>query len=74
VGDDRVRRIVAGLPANAEANPAPAGVGRARGVSAQIVTFGGEDARPARVADRRSEGVGSRFRAAPIALSKGHVS
>jgi type IV secretion system protein VirB6 len=74
VGDDRVRRIVAGLPSGVEAGPAASSIGRGRAVSAQIVAFGGEDARPARVADRRTEGVGSRFRSAPIALSKGHVS
>ena len=74
--DDRVQRIVAAIPANIESTPALFGgsIGRGRAVSAQIVAIGGDGARPARPADRRIQGVGSRFRAAPVAFSKGHVS
>jgi type IV secretion system protein VirB6 len=75
--DDRVRRIVAAIPSPIEP-PASAnrdgGISRGRAVSARIVTTGGEDARTARLTDRRSQGVGSRFRPRPDQLSKGHVS
>jgi type IV secretion system protein VirB6 len=73
--DDRIRHIIAAIPAPIEASPSQGGaMGRGRAVSAQIVNVGGDNALVARVADRRVQGLGSRFRAAPIALSKGHVS
>ncbi|QXQ05679.1 type IV secretion system protein [Sphingosinicellaceae bacterium] len=75
-GDDRVRRIVASIPVSIASDPAnaPGSFGRGRTISAQIVSIGGDAARPARTADRRIQSVGSRFRAAPAALSKEHVS
>jgi type IV secretion system protein VirB6 len=73
--DDRVRHIIAAIPANIDVPAASVGGGRGgRAVSAQIVAIGGDTARPAKVADTRTQGVGSRFRATPVALSKGHIS
>jgi hypothetical protein len=73
--DDRVRNIVAAIPSASEPSPASiAYLPRGRPAAAQIVTIGGESAHPARSADRRPQSVGSRFRAAPTMLSKGHVS
>jgi type IV secretion system protein VirB6 len=74
--DDRVRRIVAAIPAGVETSAASIGgdLGRGRAAFAQIVSIGGENARSAHVADRRPQGVGSRFRAAPAMLSRGRVS
>jgi type IV secretion system protein VirB6 len=73
--DDRVRSMVAAIPPTSEPGPASiATLPRGQSVSARIVTIGGEAAQPARSTDRRPQSVGSRFRAAPAMLSKGHVS
>jgi type IV secretion system protein VirB6 len=75
LADDRIRRIVAGIPApNEGPSHSSDGFGRGREVAARIVTIGGDDARPVRAIDRRLQGVGSRFRSAPAPISKGHVS
>ncbi len=73
--DDRVRAIVSGLPGIANDTAAPA-LPTARGAARRIVVVAPP---PGEIpisyaATRRPDGVGSRFRAPPGALSRDHVS
>ena len=73
-GDERVRGIVASLPAPAEgsAGGGGSGIGRAR-QSAQIIPIGGAALPPVRL-DHRVQGLGSRFRERPAIRSKEQIS
>jgi type IV secretion system protein VirB6 len=73
--NDRVRSIVSGLPAIAN-DVAGVAMPSASGGTRRIVVAASPPGEPlaSYAASRRPEGVGSRFRAPPKALSKDHVS
>ncbi|USI73439.1 type IV secretion system protein [Sphingomonas morindae] len=74
-GDDRIRRMLAALPAPVDGTAASPGAGGGgRATVTRIVASGGEAARPLHPQDRRGDRIGSRFRAPPASLPKGHVS
>ncbi|WP_298688696.1 type IV secretion system protein [uncultured Sphingomonas sp.] len=71
--DERVRGIVASLPAPADSSGGSGGgMGRAR-QSAQVIPIAGAAPPPARI-DHRVQGLGSRFRAQPAVRSKEQIS
>jgi type IV secretion system protein VirB6 len=74
--DDRVRRIVAGLPSGGDSPGSYGGGsdGRGRLASAKIVTISASNATSAPAVDHRLQGVGSRFRAPAAQIRKGQIS
>ena len=73
-GDDRVRSMVAALPAPTMDSPGLRRVPTiARTASAEVIHLDGSVRQPAR-RDQRALGLGSRFRSRPEGLSREHVA